>query len=35
MKDGLFADRGYSSGEEVAHEDVVDYLEWATTKPML
>ncbi len=21
--------------EEVAHEDVVNYFEWATTKPML
>jgi hypothetical protein len=35
MEDELFTDRGYSSGEEVAHEAVVNYREWATTKPML
>jgi len=32
---GLFTDRGCSSGEEVAHEVVVNYHEWAATKPML
>ncbi len=26
-KDGLFTDRGYCSGEEVAHEVVVNYFE--------
>jgi len=35
VKDGLLTDQGCSSGEEVAHEDVVNYLECATTKPML
>ena len=35
MEEGLLTDQGRSSGEEVAHEDVVNYLEWATTKPML
>jgi hypothetical protein len=31
----LFTDRGCSSGEEVAHEAVAIYCEWAATKPML
>ncbi len=32
---GLFTDQGCSNGEAVAHEVVVNYYEWATTKPML
>jgi hypothetical protein len=34
-KDGLFTDQACSNGEAVAPEDVVSYLEGATTKPML
>ena len=31
---GLFTSQDYCSGEEVAHEAVVNYREWAATKPM-
>jgi hypothetical protein len=31
---GLFTDRDYCSGKEAAHEAVVNYREWAATKPM-
>jgi hypothetical protein len=31
---GLFTSRGCCSGKEVAHEAVVNYREWAATKPM-
>jgi hypothetical protein len=34
MEDGLFTDRGRYKDEEVALEDVVDYLERATTKAL-
>jgi len=31
---GLFTSRGCRSGEEAVHEAVVNYREWAVTKPM-
>ena len=31
---GLFTIRGCSSGEEVTHEVVVNYCEWAATKTL-
>ncbi len=31
---GLFTSQDCCSGEEVAHEAVVYYREWAATKPM-
>jgi hypothetical protein len=31
-ENGLFTSRGRCKAEAVAHEDVVNYLEWATTK---
>jgi len=31
---GLFTSQDCCSGEEVAHEAVVKYREWAATKPM-
>jgi hypothetical protein len=33
IEDGLFTDRGYSSGEEVAYEAVVNYREPTQPNP--
>ncbi len=33
-KPGLFTSRDCRSGEAAAHEAVVNYCEWAATKPM-
>jgi hypothetical protein len=34
VENGLFTSRGRCKGEAVAHEDVVNYFEWATTKAL-
>jgi len=34
MEDELFTSRGRCKGEAVAHEDVVNYFEWATMKAL-
>jgi hypothetical protein len=33
-KPGLFTSQDCCNGKEVAHEAVVNYCEWATTKPL-